>query len=473
MLPCLDGSTKRDYCRTWLASFQRSLHSLALRQRFRTAKRRELRRISRGGGGQSGTGGAGATGGASGQSGTGGTGGDGGACNITKSPSEDACLVSDQYAIFVSPTGIDGAAGTQVAPLKSITEAVTKAAGSKVILVCNGTFDEHVKVSGGARIYGGFACDSWAYQPTTVPSIAPTTTGYALEIESPSGNIVIEDVGFVSKDGAAGAESSITAFVKNSTSVMLRRVQLQAGKGANGSAGSLTNFTTFPNPLDLRGNDANLLAGGAAKSYPTCPGGGSTTGGKGGNGGTPTGGALGLPDYGGGLGGMGSAAICDIGKIGNAGPDGDDGKLSALGSLSQVGWVAGDGGNGMPGSPGQGGGGGGGDGLGGGGSGAAGGCGGAGAKGGMGGGSSIALLSFASTVTVESSQLSASDAGNGGAGVAGQAGMGLGGNGGQGAKRWRLPRWERRTRRRWRLERGWCRRRLHWCRVPRSQTHAG
>src|SRR5687767_12276669 len=51
-------------------------------------------------GGLGGTGGAGGKGGSSADGGGGTT-----ACDKTKSPSEEACLVADEHGVFVAPTG--------------------------------------------------------------------------------------------------------------------------------------------------------------------------------------------------------------------------------------------------------------------------------------------------------------------------------------------------------------------------------
>jgi hypothetical protein len=383
-----------------------------------------------GAGGVSG-GGTGGVAGSGGQGGTGGSAGDGSMCDPTKSPSEEACLVSDEHAIFVSPTGKDGAAGTKADPLKTLTEAATVAAGNKVVVVCNGNYDEHVKVSAGAKIYGGFDCTTWGYQTGTLPNVAPTTAGFALEIDAVSAAVVVEDVAFASKDGAAAGESSITAFIKTSTNVTLSRIKLTAGKGMKGADGVLVPFSFKPQS-DLDGNPANITEGGKPKSC-ACPAGDQTVGGAGGS--APNqGGGGGLPDLGGGGGGVvGPCNPNGFGKDGspaNEAPSG--GGASTVGALTSSGWTPTSGANGTSGGAGQGGGGGAGV-TGGGGGGGCGGCGGAAGPAGDGGGASIALMSFDSTVTLTDSALLTANAGAGGSGASGQAGQTSAGFGGPSA----------------------------------------
>lgn len=386
-----------------------------------------------GGGGTSGTGGV-SGGGTSGTGATGGAGGDSGACDTTKTPSEEACLVAEAYAVFVSPTGTDGAPGTKSAPLKSITEAVTKAGGSKAVVVCNGTYDEHVTIKGAAKVYGGFDCSSWAYQSGVKPEAAPSAAGYALEIDAGGSAVVIEDVAFKSKDGAAPGESSIAAFVKTSTDVKLNRVDLTAGKGFKGADGVLVAFT-YPQQLALNGNSAGTApdpptVGGKPKQC-VCPAGDQTVGGGGGNaqlGGQ--GGGLGLPDLGAGKGGQ--VGTCNPTAAGGGSATGKPPAAGATshGTLSATGWKPSAGDTGSNGGAGQGGGGGASDDSGGGGSGGCGSCGGAGGPGGGGGGASIALLSLESSIALANASLTTSEAGGGGSGAGGQSAMSVAGNGG-------------------------------------------
>lgn len=48
-------------------------------------------------------------------------------CDTTKSPDDEACLVSDDFAVFVSPDGDDKNEDTEATPLTSLTKAATVA----------------------------------------------------------------------------------------------------------------------------------------------------------------------------------------------------------------------------------------------------------------------------------------------------------------------------------------------------------
>lgn len=394
--------------------------------------------------GTGGTGGTGNTGGTGGQGGASGSGGDGGSCDTTKSPSEESCLVSDESAVFVSPTGADTDAGTKAKPLATFAEAVKKAktAGHGRVIACNGDYDEKLALAAaadGIKIYGGFKCSDWSYETGVRATLKPKTRGIVLTVDTLATGATFEDVGFVAMPGSDPGESSIAAFVKESGTIAMKRVKLEAGKGAKGAAGTKTDYA-YPAQSALNGKDASGDSGGAFNQV-ACPDGTKTTGAKGGDGGAGvTGGGLGQPDLGAGKGGV----IGDCSTGGGTGGTGSPGTAvspsdgaKALGSLSAGGWAGTPGTDGKAGGPGQGGGGGAGattgNGGGGGGGGGAGACGGAAGKGGTAGGSSIALLALNTVVVAESSELQSADGGDGGSGAAGQLGQQIGGFAGKSA----------------------------------------
>ena len=393
-------------------------------------------------GGTSGTGGTGNTGGTGGGSGgTAGSGGDGGTCDTTKSPSEESCLVSDDSAVFVSPTGADTDAGTKTKPLATFAEAVKKAktAGHARVIACNGDYDEKLALAAaadGIKIYGGFKCSDWSYETGVRATLKPKTRGIVLTVDTLAAGATFEDVGFVAMPGSDPGESSIAAFVKESGAITMKRVKLEAGKGAKGAAGTKTDYT-YPSQTTLNGKDASGDTG-AAFNQVTCPDGTKTTGAKGGDGGAGVGGGgVGQPALGGGVGGA-AGQPCNGAGTGSAGNPAaavaPAPGAKSVGAVLATGWTGTGGGDGTSGGPGQGGGGGTGDATsGGGGGGGSGACGGAPGKGGSAGGLSIAVLALNTTVTLDTSELVTADAGEGGAGVAGQQGQQLGGFGGKSA----------------------------------------
>lgn len=356
------------------------------------------------------------------------------ACDTSQSPRDETCLVSDDFALFVAPDGDDENPGTREAPLASLSKAAELAAGDKVVLVCNGSYDEHVTITSGVRVFGGFDCADWSDDPGA-PSFGPTDPGAALSVDSVDAEVLLDRVSFEVGDAVEAGETALAAIVNASPRVTLRAVSLQAGSGRAGANGKLSAFT-FPDAASLKGNPEGPAAEGGAEKVCTCQKGLTSTGGVGG---TPSSsgqnGAKGLPSLGGGAGGDPSAGDCGGGSSGKKGADASPEKpapgAKRWGTISSLGWEAAAGTDGQPGQPGQGGGGGASlSNSGHGGGGGCGGCGGNGGAAGKGGGASIALLSLDSTVTLEGCSLRTADAGKGGSGAAGQAGQQQAGGGG-------------------------------------------
>jgi hypothetical protein len=380
---------------------------------------------------------AGARGGTAGEDGEGGQGGAAPACNITESPADESCLVSDAFAIFVfANEGSTEGSGTMGSPFGSLALAIEKAReDGKIVIACQDHFDRPLEISGAdmgfaLRIYGGFDCSGedkvWVHSgnPTVV---APMAAGPALRVQGAAG-LQIEDFEFSSVDATQRGESSIAAVVASSTDVVFRRVSFNAGEGVNGAPGAPAPplFPRAPN-----GHPGDGTTGGPAQQSCTCA---ESVGGKGGNLGTTSmvNGGDGEPvqSDGSGKGGQGGDTSCSSGTPGAPGATAPAGKGATVpGTIESLTWVPSAGDAGQSGGTAQGGGGGGGGPTGGGGGGGCGGCGGEGGTAGQGGGASIGLLMSQSRVTFYESTVTTSKAGNGGAGGPGQPGQ-LAGAGG-------------------------------------------
>ena len=362
-------------------------------------------------------------------------------CDLTKEPKDSPACIDDGVGVFVDASkGVDAAAGTKAAPVKTIKAALEKA-GAKRVYVCEGSYPENVKVTAANSIYGGFACTTWARTAAkakvTSPSAAP-----ALRIEKVTGEVVIADLALSSADAAKG-ESSVAVVVDTSTNVKLARVEIVAGNGGEGNGGapgataSLTSVSS--GGMNLNGNAAPAATTPGALKTCTFSNAATSTGAAGGApGGTGSGGT---PNLGGaapndGAGGAGNIT-CNPTGFGHNGTDAPaatpPAAITSRGKLTPQGWEATTGNDGAAGSPGQGGGGGGGrDGTSAGGGGGCGGPPGTGGKGGQGGGASIGLLSLDSNVSLVATTITTAAGGLGGTGGGGGAGSAGGGAGGGG-----------------------------------------
>ena len=370
-------------------------------------------------------------------------------CDPTADPKDAPACLDDKYAVFVSANGKPDAPGTKAAPVDSIATALMKIGNRPRIYVCEGTYRERLSLHSPVNIHGGFRCADWSYSGEKAVFGDAQTAGYGLAITQLSAPMLVSDLTVSAAPGANPGDSSVGAFIANSSHVTLRRMRISAGNGVTASSppAFVSNHFTG-DPTGSAWNSASPSSGAAPKTC-TCPTYGGSTGGGGGTGGTAAAPDGKKGDNGsaspmtpapfmmfngaGGNGAANPAGSCLAGTGGSLGGPAAGGEgATILGSIAANGWEPASGQDGSPGNAGQGGGGGGGDNLAGsgngGGGGGCGGCGGAGGHGGAGGGASIALVILASSVTVESTELAASDAGNGAQGGTGEEGS-LGGNG--------------------------------------------
>lgn len=379
-------------------------------------------------------GGSGGAGGSAGDdAGAGGAAGEGGTpeipCDTTASPTEEACLVSDEHAVFVASNGNDAAQGTRDDPVETVAEGIARASGEDlIVIVCAEELDENLSLDGelDVRVYGGFDCDD-DWQPTSAPSTLAPESGIPLLLDGVSGSVLFEDFEFRAADATEPGGSSVAVMASESEGVTLRRTALIAGRGVDGESGVLMPFE-MAGQAQI-GQDADGTTGAMARECEVCPAGDQAIGGRGGTGGiSPAGGGAGSPDLGGGDGGDGVTGSCNPNGFGGDGSPAPEAMLgpgaAQLGILSgSLLWQPRAGQAGKAGAVGQGGGGGGGGAVGGGGGGGCGGCGGNAGPPGKGAGASIGLAAYMSAVTLEQSEIMTDDAGEGGAGSAGQAGQ--------------------------------------------------
>ena len=385
-------------------------------------------------------------------------------CDIDagRSPTDNPCIVSERYGVFVSPSGSDATgAGTRGAPYKTINRGLQAAKAETMrIFVCdNGTgYADPISIDSmldGLSVFGGFDCSTWALAASARTRVRPPA-GPALIIEGLTTGVTLENFELIAPDAAIGA-SSIAVRIKASQQVVLRRTRIVAGKGGAGADGVDGAKGSDGDPV---GADQQGRAAQCNTTTTTQPGTLALTsacGSKGGEGGGCDSlvvigypGTAGLP-----MQGVdppdrqngGTICLADChGKRGSDGVAGGPGSANAQGgALTAEGYTpALPGGDGTPGHVAQGGGGGAGTvtdfnatGCVGatGGAGGLGGCGGGAGAGGRAGGASIALLSWTSGVILDACSLESADGGRGGHGGNGAIG-GIGAQGGIGGERY-------------------------------------
>jgi hypothetical protein len=400
--------------------------------------------------------------GSSGTSATGNEAGHGGGpalpdCDPRWSPVEESCVIDEQHGVFVSPLGSDADGnGSREAPFATIARGVASAiTNSRRVYACadEGAYTESVSIdhAEGLELYGGFSCADWSYD-TQLKSVVASGRTRALHVSEVS-RLRFEDFRFEAVDATTPGESSIAAWVVDSSEVVFVRSAFEAGRGGRGAHGGLMPFS-YPAEGALAGNVPMSGATGIVAAAKRCVCQTEVLASTGGAGG-PTeasSGTRGLPDYEGPGGEAGTwkenLCITKLNRRSGNGADGGDAPATApgsgattLGVADRSGWHPTAGSNGDFGAPGQGGGGGaslridandppgavsrgGGGGC--------GGCGGNGGTAGRGGAASIALLVLEADVALSTSELFTSDGGDGGNGHTGQEGqqtVGVGGDG--------------------------------------------
>jgi len=419
-------------------------------------------------GGRGGSGGS--SSGASGTSGTSGEGGNdvaagsGGApptpCDGTLGPDLDACVISDEFGLFVAPSTNDDplADGTQAHPYATVTQALAKIMKIKHVYVCAGEYQEPdtLVIPDRVSIFGKFTCDggTWRYD-SEVPAHLMPKNPIGATITGAKVGVRIQDVR-IDADAvpvSAFGGSSFGLIVNASQGVVLSHSEIRAGKAAAGRDGAAGQPAAdgLASTATQIGSDAcvassatsgSALIGGSCGSQGGDGAKGKAAGlsGESGTSGVPAMNLVAPAQPNGGAGASQDGVAGTNGNPGLGGKPGDNGAAAAaMGTFSADGYLVASGGDGTNGNPGQGGGGGGaskgkGSCVGAsGGAGGMGGCGGNAGLAGTGGGASVALLSWNSNVTIDGSTLIGGPGGAGGNGGMGSA-AGSGKGGGQGGE---------------------------------------
>jgi hypothetical protein len=361
------------------------------------------------------------------------------------------------HAIFVSPSGSDGNAGTMDHPKQTITAAITAAqSAGKDVYADMGTYNETVTLVSGVSLYGGY--DSTNKWQRAIGNESHIQSGENVGLVGNSLDLAttVQFFTITSAAGASGTGESSTGveILSSPGPVLLQGCTVAPGAGGSGIAPVAATVPQNGNPGN--GQNGGTSSCGAAGG----PGGAAVTGPTGGNSGIqgsgPSGGG---PGGGGGAGTgccdpFGSAGNGTGGSPGGNGNNGSDTTTAAaqIGTLQSSGsYVPASGAGGTSGTAASGGGGGGSGGAAAacssslgcaadcefdtcnnftsayGGGGGAGGCGGGGGNGGGGGGGSFGVVAVGSTLTIDQCTI---DAATGGAATAGGAGAGGGTAGG-------------------------------------------
>ena len=146
--------------------------------------------------------------------------------------------VADACGVFVSPTGNDGNAGTQEAPLATLTAALGK--GSTIYACAGATpYSEAVVVGKAATLYGALDCSGWAYDASKKTQLTATAGAIPLMLAGGASGVVVLDFAVTAVDAPTGTPGgSSIAVVVNQATATFERCALVAGKASDGAAGA-------------------------------------------------------------------------------------------------------------------------------------------------------------------------------------------------------------------------------------------
>ena len=394
------------------------------------------------------------------------------ACDGTKSPAEDACVVTEALGVFVSSgSGSAGGDGTRSKPYSTLTAGIVAAKGSgKRVYACAETYAEALNLQNGVSMFGALACES-GWKPVTRHATVQAPSSPAARSQGITVVTHVEGFDLVAPDDAAAGGSSIALVAEGSPGLRFHLCSFHGGLGAPGAAGA-AGIQLVDTPTAKAGSAGTTAGTCSGLTAPLCegwhdaqPGGLNSCLGEAGHDPGPGGGGGSgghfiapqlvftwtavVPAWGQGLpvsstpatavGGLYHSNLPMAGAVGQSGADGSSG--GEVGVLSAGGYAAADGTAGSAGDPGQGGGGGTGVGLqqlladygaeyrpgaprftntgdawgAPGGGGGAGGCPGLPGRVGSGGGASIAIIAVASPIVLDGVVIETSSGGAGGA----------------------------------------------------------
>jgi hypothetical protein len=182
----------------------------------------------------------------------------------------DPSELTDQFGVFVSPSGQPHTDGHHERPAASIQDGIdlAKRVGKRVY-VCAGTFHEQITIADSISIIGGLDCtnNEWSLgKPGARTRIeAPKSTAItATNITSPTR---LEGFDVVAPDATTPSGSSITLIADHAGALTIATSKLTAGSAAKGDDGKdgiqLADATTANG--NAGGDEINCTAGGGCK----------------------------------------------------------------------------------------------------------------------------------------------------------------------------------------------------------------
>ncbi len=190
----------------------------------------------------------------------------------------------------------DAACGVEGTPCASINYGIGRASTegfSDVRIMASTNYQEIIDVVAGVNLWGGFDAQWAASGLTTITGgLAGNGEFYTVKADAIILPTLLSDLEIIAPDATAPGKSSYGVHIINSTGLMLQRVTVQGGTGANGTAGTNGTDAIVSGLNGSNGGNAdefnttcNDNSSGSGGVGATTPGDVNTKGGNGGRGG--------------------------------------------------------------------------------------------------------------------------------------------------------------------------------------------
>lgn len=162
-------------------------------------------------------------------------------CDVTKTPSQDACVVNETLGVFVAPPQADADAssdGTRAHPFRTMQAGIDAAkASGKRVYASAGVYAEQITLADGVSMFGNLdAGQSWAVVAANARVNAPASP--AARADGIKSATRIEHIDLVAPDGDATNVSSIALVSTASPGLTIANATLHAGRGFDGDDGA-------------------------------------------------------------------------------------------------------------------------------------------------------------------------------------------------------------------------------------------
>ncbi len=148
--------------------------------------------------------------------------------------------ITEQFGVFVSPSGQSNASGTRTAPLASIEAAIERAKNEnkKKVFVCEGSYAETLTLADGVSIEGRLDCSApdWKLDETKHVDLAAPSSP-AIRATNITSATRIDGFRVASPDATTPSGSSIAVLAVDSNGLTFANGMITAGNGMKGDDG--------------------------------------------------------------------------------------------------------------------------------------------------------------------------------------------------------------------------------------------